>query len=153
MQDIKLGLAGIHQRSNASLALALVQSLLSSPSLPSAFKDLLPLDSPRSASGNPNDAMQENRQHQSIPDVLREGLEATRWPGRCQSVADKSDTRRGVTWHLDGAHTVESLTCCAEWFMQVTAAQASQVFISFGPQRYIRAECDLIQEKQTSLGV
>jgi hypothetical protein len=42
------------------------------------------------------------------------GLQSTRWPGRCQEIADPNAP--GTTWFLDGAHTVESLTCGMEWF-------------------------------------
>lgn len=48
------------------------------------------------------------------------GLENARWPGRCQQVVDPirdGSARKGrTTWYLDGAHTVESLKACAEWY-------------------------------------
>lgn len=44
-----------------------------------------------------------------------EGLERARWPGRCQVVQDPQDS--GFRWYLDGAHTVESLVCCGDWFV------------------------------------
>ena len=47
------------------------------------------------------------------PEYVR-GLEKARWPGRCQTVQDPTDSHS--TWYLDGAHTVESLTACADWF-------------------------------------
>lgn len=42
------------------------------------------------------------------------GLKETRWPGRCQIALDQQVER--VKWFLDGAHTVESLECCGDWF-------------------------------------
>jgi len=27
---------------------------------------------------------------------------------------------KGVRWYLDGAHTVESLKCCGEWFEEAS---------------------------------
>jgi folylpolyglutamate synthase len=46
-----------------------------------------------------------------IERAILAGLQATRWPGRCQVVR-----RPGVTWYLDGAHTIESLAACASWY-------------------------------------
>ena len=116
--DIKLGLAGIHQRSNASLAVAIVQSFLASPRLPAVF----------AAQAVPHQPLSQLLK-QDISPLLRAGLEETRWPGRCQTIVDRHPGRRGVTWYLDGAHTVESLQCCAEWFVNVTSATRS-VYIS-----------------------
>ena len=52
------------------------------------------------------------------PELLGEkmvqGLKATNWPGRCQIAKDA--TKTALTWYLDGAHTVESLQCCGDWF-------------------------------------
>ena len=50
-----------------------------------------------------------------LPRAYIEGLRKTTWPGRCQTVADPNQA--GTTWFLDGAHTVESLDCCMEWFI------------------------------------
>ena len=50
-----------------------------------------------------------------LPKSFRHGLATTKWPGRCQKIVDP--TRTGVTWYLDGAHTVESLECCMQWFV------------------------------------
>lgn len=85
------GLAGAHQAQNANLAIRLAQSFLSQRS---------PEDYPESL--NP------------LPKAFVAGLENARWPGRCQQLPDT--TRENLTWYLDGAHTVESLTCCAEWY-------------------------------------
>ena len=49
-------------------------------------------------------------------ELLTKGLQEARWPGRCQRVEDRYASRKGVRWYLDGAHTVESLQCCADWF-------------------------------------
>lgn len=52
------------------------------------------------------------------PEVLGEkmvqGLKATNWPGRCQIAKDTKEA--GLTWYLDGAHTIESLQCCGDWY-------------------------------------
>ena len=52
---------------------------------------------------------------QSLPESFRQGLVSTKWPGRCQTVKDPR--RADFTWYLDGAHTLESLECCASWFV------------------------------------
>ncbi|KAH7343372.1 Mur ligase [Rhizoctonia solani] len=91
MSEIRLGLAGVHQRQNATLAMHLVYRFLrlQAPTL----------NSPDSLS--------------PIPEVYATGLKEARWSGRCQQITDPSD---GLQWLLDGAHTVESLTACAEWY-------------------------------------
>ncbi|KAG6833899.1 hypothetical protein H0H87_007910 [Tephrocybe sp. NHM501043] len=49
-----------------------------------------------------------------LSDTFVTALKEARWPGRCQTVKDPK--RQNVTWYLDGAHTVESLECCMQWF-------------------------------------
>lgn len=51
----------------------------------------------------------------ALPDSFSKGLEQARWPGRCQTVVDPR--REKLIWYLDGAHTVESLACCVQWFV------------------------------------
>ncbi|CAE6448966.1 unnamed protein product [Rhizoctonia solani] len=91
MSEIKLGLAGVHQRQNATLAMHLVHRFLQlqAPTL----------NLPNSLS--------------PIPEVYAAGLKEARWAGRCQQIADPSG---GLQWLLDGSHTIESLTACAEWY-------------------------------------
>jgi folylpolyglutamate synthase len=89
---LALGLSGAHQRQNATLAMHLAHRFLQlqSPTtkLPSSLSP--------------------------IPGLYSTALSEARWAGRCQQVADPS--RKGLQWFLDGAHTVESLICCAEWY-------------------------------------
>ncbi|CAE6522490.1 unnamed protein product [Rhizoctonia solani] len=91
MSEIKLGLAGIHQRQNATLAMHLVHRFLQLQSPTLKLPDSL---SP-------------------IPEIYATGLNEARWAGRCQQIVDP---REGLRWFLDGAHTIESLTACAEWY-------------------------------------
>lgn len=88
LSGIELGLAGKHQQQNASLAIALSRSFLKSQATFSG--------------------------ETALPTTFITALKATKWPGRCQTVVDPR--RDGITWYLDGAHTVESLECCIEWF-------------------------------------
>ncbi|KIM90938.1 hypothetical protein PILCRDRAFT_811436 [Piloderma croceum F 1598] len=87
--EIKLGLAGTHQASNASLAVKLAQIFLR-----------------QKASIEPE---------YPLPKSYIDGLQNVRWPGRCQTVPDPGHRR--ITWFLDGAHTPESLDCCMQWFV------------------------------------
>lgn len=117
-----VGLAGHHQKTNASLALALVKTFLSTPALPQVFENTpfsAEVQAQSSANGQ-NDTQPTlsgsiNTSAPLPPDVVT-ALENARWPGRCQTVQDRSEDRKDVTWYLDGAHTVESLELCAEWF-------------------------------------
>lgn len=90
VSEVKLGLAGMHQKQNAGLAVALARSFLQSRSEDFTKGSLL-------------------------PDSFKDGLVGARWPGRCQTVLDPK--RTGLTWYLDGAHTIESLMCCMQWFV------------------------------------
>jgi folylpolyglutamate synthase len=56
----------------------------------------------------------------TLPDTFIQGLKAARWPGRCQTVNDPKHPH--TVWFMDGAHTVESLDCCIEWFVSPLAA-------------------------------
>ncbi|KAF9226599.1 FolC bifunctional protein [Gyrodon lividus] len=89
LKDIKLGLAGKHQLSNASLAVELAHTFFRQKG--------------------------DSSYSQPLSENFVAGLENTKWPGRCQTVRDSNypDT----TWYLDGAHTAESLTCCVDWFV------------------------------------
>jgi len=93
LSETRLGLAGDHQITNAGLAVVLSQK----------FLELKESVAPQ----------------KTLPGTFIEGLEAARWPGRCQTVNDP--TFPPIVWFLDGAHTVESLECCIEWFVSPTA--------------------------------
>ncbi|KAN0126924.1 FolC bifunctional protein [Russula decolorans] len=94
LSETRLGLAGTHQITNARLAAILSQK----------FLELKESAAPQ----------------KTLPATFIEGLKAARWPGRCQTVGDP--TFPPIMWFLDGAHTVESLECCIEWFVSPTAA-------------------------------
>lgn len=44
-----------------------------------------------------------------------EGLVNCQWPGRCQTI-----TYENLRIHIDGAHTIESLQLCIDWFNEST---------------------------------
>ncbi len=100
-KGIRLSTVGIHptmsqvkvvpnadfQRQNASLAVALVKSLLGK-----LGQETLSLN-------------------EGVPSIIKEGLENTKWRGRCETkLAGKK------TWYLDGAHTEDSLKVGGRWF-------------------------------------
>ena len=92
-----LGLAGSHQYQNANLAVHLAKKFLSAQTSEPVTEEL--------------------------PASFAEGLKATRWPGRCQTVPDPKHTN--TTWFLDGAHTLESLDCCMQWYTSPEVALRS----------------------------
>ncbi|TDL29406.1 FolC bifunctional protein [Rickenella mellea] len=98
LSDIQLGLAGSHQYQNANLAIHLVRNFLQ-------------VQAP---------ASQSNASDDTLPEPFVEGLRTAKWPGRCQTVRDP--LHEGTTWFLDGAHTVDSLECCVQWFVSPTVA-------------------------------
>ncbi|KAJ8521967.1 hypothetical protein ONZ45_g1374 [Pleurotus djamor] len=69
-----------------------------------------------------SDIKLENEDDTLTPEFV-EGLEKARWPGRCQAVPDPKHL--GTTWFIDGAHTVESLDCCVQWFVSPGVALGS----------------------------
>ncbi|TFK75772.1 FolC bifunctional protein [Pluteus cervinus] len=101
------GLAGAHQVQNASLAVHLAHAFFNS--------------------------RQKKATEQLLPITFIQGLKNTRWPGRCQTVVDPQ--RDGLTWFLDGAHTLESLDCCTKWItspgviVQASGKTGSRVLI------------------------
>ncbi|XP_020495732.2 folylpolyglutamate synthase, mitochondrial [Labrus bergylta] len=110
-EPLRLGLAGQHQRSNASLALQLSHTWLQ--------KRCLVLK-------------KENKSFPSFPaentgglqvtpfkpsPIMVKGLADTEWPGRNQTLKHGA-----VTYFLDGAHTMRSMQACVHWFRD-TAAQ------------------------------
>uniref|UniRef100_A0A8C1ND27 Folylpolyglutamate synthase n=1 Tax=Cyprinus carpio TaxID=7962 RepID=A0A8C1ND27_CYPCA len=90
--SLRLGLAGHHQRRNASLALQLSHTWLQRHFL----------------TGVPAPVFQPS------PAMIK-GLAETEWPGRNQTLKHGP-----VTYFLDGAHTTRSMLACVRWFNEVT---------------------------------
>ncbi|KAI8992481.1 Mur ligase [Pilobolus umbonatus] len=100
LDGVTLGLAGIHQKYNALVAIELCKIWL-----------------------NKIKGIQFDSKKNELPSGFKKGLELVKWPGRGQ-ILDIKDTKYGkhgnnVTWYLDGAHTVESLQVCVEWFKNI----------------------------------
>lgn len=88
LKDVKLGIPGQVQQSNASLAIAIVQEHLKT--LGSEMPEVT---------------------ETSIPPKIVTALENAKWPGRCETRVEE-----GVTWYCDGAHTAESIAAATEWY-------------------------------------
>lgn len=98
--DIKLGLAGDFQYTNASLAVAAAAEYLRKRGV----KDI-----------------PENIMESPLPEKFRRGLELARLGGRCETRKEKD-----VTWYIDGGHTLESIKVAAQWFIsQIQASSTS----------------------------
>ncbi|KAM3874599.1 folylpolyglutamate synthase, mitochondrial [Diretmus argenteus] len=106
-QPLHLGLAGQHQRLNASLALQLSHTWLQRRCLP---EKSFPSTNVESA------GLPQATRFKPSP-IMVKGLADTEWSGRTQTL------RHGtVTYFLDGAHTNRSMQACVHWFRE-TAAQ------------------------------
>ncbi|KAN0061144.1 Folylpolyglutamate synthetase [Thecaphora frezii] len=116
--SVQLGLPGVHQNSNASLALAIMDRFLASEAGKRIFS------APATTSASPRER---------LASWQRQGLEQARWPGRCQTVPSKQNPE--ITWYLDGAHTTDSLSVCLGWFvggqlqLSTTSQQKKRTFI------------------------
>ncbi|RXM99458.1 Folylpolyglutamate synthase, mitochondrial, partial [Acipenser ruthenus] len=110
-QHLQLGLAGGHQRSNATLALQLCRSWLQRWGRHEAFlslpkTELLSSHWPALAPA-----------FQPSPAMVT-GLRDTKWHGRSQTI------RNGpISYFVDGAHTTRSMLACVRWFREAAAKQ------------------------------
>ncbi|ESO86393.1 hypothetical protein LOTGIDRAFT_129379, partial [Lottia gigantea] len=98
-QDIKLGINGDKQIVNASLAVQLCKIWKQTHS----GKDPVPLFFPIST---------------QVYNSLKECI----WYGRNQTIQ-----RPGITYYLDGAHTLESVQQCVDWFNESSTKEAKAV--------------------------
>uniref|UniRef100_A0A8C1EIS1 Folylpolyglutamate synthase n=1 Tax=Cyprinus carpio carpio TaxID=630221 RepID=A0A8C1EIS1_CYPCA len=102
--SLRLGLAGHHQRRNASLALQLSHTWLQRHFL----------TDPASSSPVEFSGVSPAPVFQPSPAMIK-GLAETEWPGRNQTLKHGP-----VTYFLDGAHTTRSMLACVRWFNEVT---------------------------------
>ena len=86
LQEITLGLAADFQKTNGSLAIQVAAARLRSLGYDEVATD-------------------------PLPEEFVRGLEQVKWGGRCETRHEGN-----FTWHLDGAHTRESITVACEWF-------------------------------------
>ncbi|KAM4720322.1 folylpolyglutamate synthase, mitochondrial isoform 2-T2 [Anableps anableps] len=104
---LQLGLAGQHQRANASLALQLSHTWLQRRCGPAGQSS--PLPDADSSCVSPADSFQPSS-------VMVKGLAVTEWAGRTQIL-----THGALAYFLDGAHTRRSMQACVQWFREAAA--------------------------------
>lgn len=104
--DPRLAQAGVRirpdalfQKRNASLAIALAETALARIEGREA----------RTYSGGDGEDLE------PLPETFVRGLEGVVFRGRCEV-----KTEGHVTWHIDGAHTLDSLRVSSDWFVQET---------------------------------
>lgn len=107
VKEVKLGLPARFQYINATLAVDLAKDHLTKLGIDGI--DLNP-ESP-------------------LPEKFVKGLETATWPGRCQTINDGR-----ITWHLDGAHTKESLTETGLWYQTIHDPEAAHHVLLFNQQ-------------------
>ncbi|CAI5756971.1 unnamed protein product [Candida verbasci] len=94
-ENVELGLSGDFQKANAALAIRLACTQLTKFNV----ENLLTFDK----EGNII----------NIPKEFIQGLKSVNWPGRCQITKDGK-----ITWYIDGAHTIESISASSKWFKE-----------------------------------
>lgn len=96
--SIKLGLSADFQKINASVAIAAAAAHLR-------------------ALGHTSIQDPTVTTHIELPPQFIKGLEQVRWSGRCETRREKN-----VSWHIDGAHTLESIEVTGSWFAEQMAS-------------------------------
>lgn len=96
------------QRRNASLAVALAEAALERLS-PGGF----------------------TRDEERLPVEFKDGIEQVVWRGRCEV---KEEEGGRVRWHIDGAHTTDSLKVAATWFTEDCRARKGPRVLIFNQQ-------------------
>lgn len=109
--NVYVGLAGKHQRVNAALAVSVCRSFINT-----CNEKATRIEPPLNA---------------SLPAEFITGLKTAKWPGRAQVIKTK-----GKTWLLDGAHTSESLTACAEWLKSLPVVETGLIFNCTGGRSF-----------------
>lgn len=96
------------QKRNASLAVALAEAALRRVD-PEGFR----------------------RDEDSLPAGFKEGIEQVVWRGRCEV---KEEEGGGLRWHIDGAHTTDSLKMAGRWFAGANEGRAGPRVLIFNQQ-------------------
>ncbi|XP_052719273.1 folylpolyglutamate synthase, mitochondrial-like isoform X3 [Crassostrea angulata] len=114
--DITLGISGTMQRHNAALAVQLCKVWTDSQQ-----KDQSQQEAP-SEDDNNHQFILNHTEVKTLPTAVTEGLRQCRWDGRDQRIH-----KTGVSYYLDGAHTLESVQQCIEWFKTSSAEESKQI--------------------------
>ncbi|KAF8056228.1 ttc30a [Scenedesmus sp. PABB004] len=167
---IAVGLAGEHQRLNASLAVALARAweahraaaqpaggadAAAAPRLAPPPPPPLPGGAAPPGAAGAAQRLQELAAGQ-LPAAYGEGLRTAAWPGRSQVVPHPGFALPGggggsrLTLYLDGAHTPESMVTCGVWFAQAAGAGQPQPAGEQAQQQ--QAQQQQQQQQQQQLG-
>ena len=111
-RQLKLGINGEVQKLNASLALQICNHFLTLNRCPDLANDFRRLTVSEHLIANRTDHRTVYAEGFRLDDEYLEAIEECKWRGRCEVIALKNKS----TFYLDGAHTVESLTHCINWF-------------------------------------
>ncbi|OAA68934.1 Folylpolyglutamate synthetase [Cordyceps fumosorosea ARSEF 2679] len=107
LDGVRVKPAATFQKRNASLAVALAETAL----------DQLGVEMDRGEDGK------------SLPQEFVNGLERTAFRGRCEVKAEDK-----IAWHVDGAHTADSLKVSAKWFASETEKSTGPRVLIFNQQ-------------------
>ncbi|XP_043576320.1 folylpolyglutamate synthase, mitochondrial isoform X1 [Chiloscyllium plagiosum] len=117
-ERLSLGLAGEHQKSNASLALQLCRTWLQHHNHP----DFPPFQQPLNFAERYEMQQPPISSGFCLTTPMINGLRDTKWLGRSQIL------KRGpVTYYIDGAHTIGSIKACVKWFQEHSLKEAKAV--------------------------
>ncbi|KAK3069481.1 hypothetical protein LTS18_000318, partial [Coniosporium uncinatum] len=103
LDHLRLGLAADFQKTNASLAISVAAAFLRSIGV----KDV---PDPKAIARS------------ALPPKFKQGLEQVSWPGRCEI---RREPASNIAWHVDGAHTLESIEVAGRWFAEQVSASTS----------------------------
>ncbi|EDO17148.1 hypothetical protein Kpol_1072p18 [Vanderwaltozyma polyspora DSM 70294] len=109
LKEVKLGIDGKFQISNASLAVTLASQFLYTKNI----STIDPITDDSSI----------------IPEKIVNGLINTKWEGRCQTLK-----KGNLTWYLDGAHTKDSIVAASGWFKDITENSKCKNILLFNQQ-------------------
>ncbi|EMG50824.1 MET7 Folylpolyglutamate synthase [Candida maltosa Xu316] len=98
LPDVELGLSGDFQKQNAALAIRLANTHLKAIGVKEDLPEF-------NADGTID----------KLSTKFLAGLANVDWPGRCQIIRNNPE---GITWYIDGAHTIESIEASSTWFKQ-----------------------------------
>ncbi|KAB8278936.1 Mur ligase [Aspergillus minisclerotigenes] len=70
-----------------------------------------------------------NKEQGNLPKPFVEGLETVTWKGRCETIKSGQ-----LHWHLDGAHTEDSLKVACSWFGRVSKEKELPRVLIFNQQ-------------------
>ncbi|KAM3442222.1 hypothetical protein MY4824_001234 [Beauveria thailandica] len=107
LDGVRIRPAATFQKRNASLAVALAETALEKLGV----------------------GMDRRRDGKSLPREFVSGLEKTSFRGRCEVKAEDK-----ITWHVDGAHTADSLKVSAKWFANETEKSVGPRVLIFNQQ-------------------